>query len=171
MTLIHTALYPEAKPIIEYFELKQIQTQPFKIYKNEKIVLVVAGWGKERTVKNLEMVFSKYKFEKAINIGICGCKEKEINIGSVFSVDNNIEGIMSSSLTTVDEPLDDRSKLDTLLVDMEAEHFKNEALKYVNKEHIYIIKVVSDHLDKAIPKKSFVNMLINDSIEKWSKII
>merc|ERR1712065_63467 len=101
-----------------------------------------------------------YEIEKVINVGICGCKDENVEIGSVFSIGNNVEDIKSATLTTVDEPLDDKNKLETLLVDMEAKYFKEISLKYVDEKEVFIIKIVSDHLNKAIPKKSFVNMLI-----------
>lgn len=167
MTLIHTALYPEAKPIIEYFKLKQFQTQPYKVYKNKDIVLCVSGIGKIKTINCLEDIFMNYSFSKAFNIGIAGCKDETISIGTPFCIENKIDTLEKAGLTTVDQPLDTKDKLNTLLVDMEAEYFKAISLKYLDQDNIYIIKVVSDHLNKAIPKKSFVNMLINDSIGKW----
>lgn len=161
MTLIHTALMCEAQPIIEYFKLKPFQKQPYKIYQNENIILVVSGIGKEKTIGCLDDIIKQYKFNKAINVGIAGCKDKMVEIGSFYKIEDK------TFLTTVDSPLDDLDKLDTLLVDMEAKYFVDIVKSVVSMENIDIFKIVSDHLDKAIPKKSFVTMLIKDNLGKW----
>lgn len=165
MILIHTALYCEANPIIEHLKLKQFQTKPYKIYKNEKIILVISGIGKLNTLNTLEDIFTKYSFSKVFNIGIAGCKDVSIKIGSFF--DCSSEDI----LTTLDEPLEDKAKLSTLLVDMEAKYFKDMAKKNIQKDKAYVFKIVSDHLSTNIPKKSFVSALINDSLDKWIELV
>lgn len=162
MTLIHTALQCEAQPIIEKFKLKQFQKQSYKIYKKDDLLLVISGIGKEKTIASLEDIFSKYKFDKAINIGIAGCKEKSVDIGTFYDLSFN-----PKLLTTVDKPLDNKENLETLLVDMEAKYFRDMSNKYVTQNNIKVYKVVSDYLDKAIPKKSFVSMLIYDTLDKW----
>lgn len=44
-TLIHTALVAEAKPIIGYFGLTCKAKQPYNLYENENIALIVSGIG------------------------------------------------------------------------------------------------------------------------------
>ena len=44
MIFIVTALYHEAKPIIDFFELKKKQTaNKFQIFQDENIVLIISG--------------------------------------------------------------------------------------------------------------------------------
>ncbi len=45
MILVHTALFAEAKPIIEYLKLKFITKKPFIVYKSKNVILVVTGMG------------------------------------------------------------------------------------------------------------------------------
>ena len=171
MTLIHTALFSEARPVIDFLQLKQYDTKPFKIFKNKNVVLIVSGVGGKNTINALELIFSKYKIEKAINIGIAGCKDKNIEIGTLFCTNQNIKNIPYATLTTTHTPVTDYSLLTTALVDMEADYFIKVAKKFLTDDDTYIFKIVSDHLDATIPKKEFVNNLIRNSIEKWYSAI
>ena len=83
-TLIHTALVAEAKPIIGHFKLKCIEKVPFNVYKNDDILLVVSGIGGEKTKSALAYALSLYEPKTAINIGIAGCSDKSVKIGSLF---------------------------------------------------------------------------------------
>jgi nucleoside phosphorylase len=170
--LIHTALFAEAKPIIEHFKLQCIQTKPYKLYAKENIVLVISGMGKEKTALHVEDVFQKYSIDKAINIGIAGCKDKDIQIGSLFCTNHKLDFINYASLTTVEKPLEDKNKLNTTLVDMEAESFMSTCKEFLDIKDIYILKVVSDHLDTTIPKKEFVWEIVQrnlPSLDRFTK--
>lgn len=176
-TLIHTALLSESQSIINFLKLKQnnnIQNLPnytksIKIFSNENIILVVSGMGKNKTIEALNFVFNNFKIKKAINVGIAGCKDKTIDIGTLFCTTNNCDGIKTATITTLKKPLDDKHLLDTTLVDMESEHFYKFCSSKVDE--IYILKVVSDYLDTTIPKKSFVIELIQNSYKLWKKIL
>lgn len=170
-TLIHTALKQEAKPIIEYFKLQCSQTKPYKIYTKENLVLIVGGIGKDKTSLHVKDIFTKYTIDKAINIGIAGCKDRDIEIGSLFCTNHHLDFIETASLTTVDEPLDDDKDLNTNLVDMEAEHFISTCKEFLDIKDIYILKVVSDHLDTTIPKKEFVWKIIEKNLKSISKVV
>ena len=153
----------EAKPLIEYFKFQCIQTKPYKIYQKANIVLVVCGMGKENTL-HVREIFEQYEISKAINIGIAGCKDKNIEIGSLFCTNQKLNFIKHESLTTVNEPLDDEKSLNTTLVDMEAEYFISTCKEFLDIKDIYILKVVSDHLDTTIPKKEFVWKIIEKNL-------
>ena len=170
-TLIHIALKQEAKPIIEYFKLQCIQTKPYKLYKKENIVLIISGMGKEKTSSHVKDILNKYDIEKAINIGIAGCKDKNIKIGSLFCTNQKLNFIDYASLTTVDKPIDDENKLKTTLVDMEAKNFISTCKEFLDIRYIYILKVVSDHLDTTIPKKEFVWKIIEKNLKNISKVV
>jgi len=170
MTLLHVALKHEAKPIIEYFKLQCIQTKPYKIYKKEDIILSVCGMGMENTL-HVKEIFQKYEINKAINIGIAGCKDKNIEIGSLFCTNHKIDFINYADLTTVNEPLDNKKKLKTTLVDMEAEHFISTCKEFLDIKDIYVLKVVSDYLNTTIPKKEFVWKIIEKNLKSISKVV
>ena len=167
--LIHTALYSEAKAIIDALELKQYDTKPFKIFKNNSTILVVSGIGKENTLNALSTVFDKYKILKAINIGTAGCSDKERKVGELFCTNHKLDTIDHMKLNTVNGPQTHLSSLIThhSLYDMEASHFEEFCKKYLDQKNILVFKVISDHLDDKIPKKEFVYKLISSSFEKW----
>lgn len=170
-TLIHTALKHEAKPIIEHYKLQCLQKKPYKIYKKDDILLVISGMGKEKTSLHVKDIFEKYKIKKAINMGIAGCKNSTIDIGSLFTCKQKLENIEYASLTTVDKPLSNREELQTTLVDMEADAFLHVSQQYLQNEDIYILKVVSDYLDTTIPKKEFVWKIIEKNLNNISSIV
>lgn len=168
--LIHTALLPEAQYLINFYKLTQDNAvQNFKLFTNDKIILIVSGIGKENTINALNFIFENYKIKKAFNIGIAGCSDSSIKIGTLFCTNRLLFNINFASITTVDEPLDSDENLETLLVDMEAKYFNEICSK--NIKDIYIFKIVSDHLDLEIPKKSFVIELIKNSLEKWKTFL
>ncbi len=168
--LIHTALFAEAKTIIEFFKLQCLQNKPYKIYAKDDILLVVLGMGKDNTVKIKEL-FENYDIKRAINVGIAGCKDTNVEIGSLFCTNHKLTDIKSASLTTVDKPLSNPKKLDTMLVDMEAKTFLHVSKQYLHAKDIYILKIVSDHLDTTIPKKEFVWKIIEKNLKNISTIV
>jgi len=171
-TLIHTALYPEAKPLIHYFKLIQNKIyEPLKIFENENYILVVAGIGRNQTQAILPFMYETFEIDKTINIGIAGCKDKSIKLGSLFCVNQILNDIPTTTITTVDTPLEDSSLLETTLVDMESDCFLEISKKYLPQKDIYVFKVVSDYLSKNIPDKSFVYNSIKKSIAKWEIVI
>lgn len=170
-TLLHVALKQEAKPIIEYFKLQCIQTKPSKIYTKDNIVLLISGMGGEKTSLHVKDIFKKYDIDKALNIGIAGCKSRDIEIGSLFCVSHKLDFIKTASLATVDEPLEDEKNLKETLVDMEAAYFISTCKEFLDIKDIYILKVVSDHLNTKIPKKEFVWKIIEKNLQNISKVV
>jgi len=161
MVLIHTALFAEAKPIIEYFKLKFITKKPYRVYKNRDIILIVTGIGKK--TYQLKEILEKNKIDKAINIGIAGCRDGNIEIGTLFIINRKLKNIPHTSLTTTTKPINNQNNIQTTLVDMEAKYFL-EITKDI--KDIYIFKIVSDHLNIKIPNKRFVWGIIERNLDK-----
>lgn len=175
-TLIYCALLPEAQSIINFLKLKQDNTitnlpKGNKLFTNEdkKYLLIVSGIGKENCEKSLDFIFENYKIDKAINIGIVGCSDSKIKIGTLFCTNRLLPNINFAPISTVDEALESDENLQTLLVDMEAKYFIEKSKEYL--KDIYCFKVVSDYLDLEIPKKSFVIELIQKSLPIWKKYL
>jgi nucleoside phosphorylase len=149
---------------------------------NDDVVLVLCGIGKEEAYNATSFMLKHIDIKRTFNIGICGCKDINTPIGTLFSIekvieqtpsiDNKIfihifETISSSSatITTVDEPLDDKRLLKTKLVDMELSGFVRACVDSdISKYNIHSFKVVSDHLSTKIPKAKFVSELIRQNI-------
>lgn len=171
-TFIHCALLCEAQPIINFLKLQQnksVQNLPIgnKLFsdENQDYILIVSGIGKENTIKSLDFIYKNYKIKKAINIGIAGCSDSSIKIGTLFCTNKLLTNINFANITTVDEPLESDENLETLLVDMEAKYFIEKSKEHCDE--IFCFKVVSDYLDTQIPKKSFVIEIIENCKTKW----
>ncbi len=169
-TLIHTALFCEAKPIIEHFKMQCLQTKPYRIYHKNDMLLMVSGMGSEKAL-HIEDIFEINHIKQAINVGIAGCKDKDVAIGSLFCTNHRLEDMCYATLSCVDEPLYDKEQLSSMLVDMESKSFLHVSKQYLNDENIFVFKVVSDYLDKTIPSKEFVENLIKNTIKSWEKYI
>jgi nucleoside phosphorylase len=163
-TLIHTALIYEARPLIQTLKLRQNTLLP-TIYENDMYILVVSGIGKNNTTESLETLFKKQAFKRAVNIGIAGCKEKEIPIGTLFCTNQQLKTVPNATISCVTEPLDAKSSLSSLLVDMESDAFLEVCTKYLPQNECFVFKVVSDYCNSDIPKKSFVIDLIQKQIK------
>ncbi len=171
-TFIHTALLCEAQSLINFLKLKQdttIENLPKgnKLFVDEdnKYILIVSGIGKENTLKSMDFIYQNYEIQKAINIGIAGCCDSSIKIGTFFCINRLLPNINFAPITTVDEPLESDEELQSILVDMEAKYFLEKSKEYTKE--VYSFKIVSDYLDATIPKKSFVIELIEKNKEKW----
>ncbi len=168
--LIHTAFKHEAKPIIEFFKLQCIETKPCKLYLGGDIVLIVSGMGSKNTL-HVKSVYERYSIEKALNVGIAGCKDRSKEIGSLFTCVQEISGIEFASLSSVDEPLCSDEGLKSTLVDMEAETFVKVSREFLHIDDIYVLKIVSDYLDITIPKKEFVWKIIEKNLRSISEVV
>ena len=175
-TLIYTALLQEAQSIINFLKLKQdnsVQNLPkgnkLFIDVNNEYILIVSGIGKKNCEKSLWFIYENYEITRAINIGISGCSDASIKIGTLFCTNRLLPNINFASITTFEKPLESDENLETLLVDMEARYFQNISKKYCNE--IYIFKIVSDYLEIEIPKKDFVIKLIQDCLPKLKRYL
>lgn len=175
-TFIHTALLPEAQPLINFLKLKQdnsVQDLPTnsKLFKDEddKYLLIASGMGKENCLNSLSYIYENFQISKAINIGIAGCSDSSIKVGTLFCTNRLLPNINFAPITTVDKPLESDENLETLLVDMEAKYFLEASKEYCSD--IYCFKVVSDYLEVQIPKKSFVIELIEKNRPLWKNYL
>jgi len=173
-TLIHTALPCEAQAVINHLNLKQddsVQNLPqnCKLYSNENIIVLISGSGKNNTLEALNFIFENFEINKAINIGVAGCSDSSVKIGTLLCTNRFMLGINLAPITTVDAPLQSDEDLDTLLVDMEAKYFLEVAKQHT--QDVTVLKVVSDYLDIETPKEAFVTELIQNSLPKWESIL
>ncbi len=163
MTLIYTALLCEAMPIVQKIKLQKIAKN---LYQNKSVVLLVGGIGEKNTKKSLQDFFNTHEVKFAINIGIAGCKDKNIKIGELFCINKSFKNIPMTTITSVQKPT---KHINTTLADMEAKFFIHECKQ--RKIEYLVFKIVSDYLDEAIPKKEFVSSLIQKSLDKWIHLV
>lgn len=158
MILIHTALLCEAQSFIEYYKLKKINN---KLYQNDKLIVLISGIGKENTLLMLEDMFSNYSITKALNIGIAGCNNIKIEIGTLFCTNRCLENIKKLPLITHDKITTNSQETNPTLYDMEAKYFLSICSLYLKEEAIFIFKIVSDHLSSTKLPKDYIKSLIS----------
>ena len=169
MTLIHTALLCEAQTFIEEYKLKKVNS---KIYKNDNLIVLISGIGKENIMSSLDYMFLNYNIDKAFNIGIAGVNNISINIGDIFCTNHKLTDIKYLDLITVDKAQTNLNTNDnTVLYDMEAKYFEKIALSYLNKGNIFIFKIVSDHVNSEILKKDYIKLLIIKNLKVLKEYI
>lgn len=85
MIYLATALYCEAKPLIETYQLKKDVTQKmFQIFRNESISLIITKSGKVNAAIAINELFHHIpptRNDVFVNVGIAGCANKDYAIG------------------------------------------------------------------------------------------
>lgn len=168
--LIHTTSLNEAQPIVNFFNLKEL-TNPHKntIYSNDNLILIVSGVSKEKILESLNYIFKNFQISKAFDLSIASCSDGSIALGTLFCTNRFISGLNFANVTTIEKALETDENLDTLLVDKQAEFFKQTCKE--NIQDFYILKIVSDYFDEIEPSEEKIFQLINDSILKWKNLI
>lgn len=182
------AVYNEALPIIEYYNLKLTNdnTCTNKIYKNKdnNIWLILSGIGIKKAVKAVNSLYeiSNPNHDSLwINIGIAG--HESFNPGQLYEIKkviyikNNKNFYYSNSLLSCFEmheccSVDHQEKVfkDNYIYDMESYGFIKAAEKNCLRENICILKIISDNA-KSEPNsyKSFAYKYIKKNIEIINK--
>ncbi|NLC28215.1 MAG: hypothetical protein GX780_05520 [Campylobacteraceae bacterium] len=162
-TLIHVALPVEAKALRKYLQMKPLGRN---LYTKDKILLAISGMGDELTFKTLKPLFEQFLITKALNFGMAGCQDKNIPIGTLCCSTHKLEDVFHATISSVTKPLKNLETLETTLVDMESKAFKSCCDLFIDKEKIYIFKVVSDYGTDKIPTKEFVGAILTPHIKK-----
>ena len=158
-----TALSCEAQPIVEYLKLKKIEKN---LFGDGKFFVFVGGVG-SKIGQNLAQLLDKIIFDRIINFGVAGTNDKSVQIGELFCVNHEINGIKSAILQTVSEPkITENLDRDLRLFDMEGEYFLQTAMKYIENQNIFVFKIISDHLQNERLEKKFISDLIKSKIKK-----
>lgn len=163
MLYFHVALPSEARPLIDFYQLRQYSSPiPYRIYRSDKVCLVISGQGKIATaaaISATSIQFQKYP-GPWINIGIAG--HSSAAIGEIFLVNKAIEHstnatyypsmpfeipIHGSSIITCDQPNSTYSE--DCLYDMESSAFLHVGQQYVPAELAHSIKIVSDNTNNS----------------------
>ncbi len=162
--LVHVALFSEARPIIDYFDLKQHETKPFKIFRSRSTLLIVSGVGEANTLAALKHVYSRYRFRKAVNVGLAGCSNHRVSLGSLYRCFGAMDEVPFLPLSTHNEPVTGFSGNHVSLVDMEGEYFLDYVRQFHSADSIWILKVVSDYLSDRIPDRNSISTMIKNTL-------
>ncbi|MBN2801652.1 MAG: hypothetical protein JXR91_01020 [Deltaproteobacteria bacterium] len=180
--LIHVALFHEAKPLIKNLGLKQYDTSPYRVFKSEKIDLIVSGLGGENTALALKWILNKESYDCCLNFGTAACSDDSIKIGTpafVSKIFFENRTVFTSNLQLSDKnnicimPLETVTKPKTrwengtsdLLADMEGAFFVKSLSVIDDKNIIVLIKVISDYGSDKILSKDQLQTIIVSSLE------
>lgn len=185
--LLHTALQPEAKPLIAAGRLKKVSLHgSFELFSNAQIHLVVSGAGSIRSTAALAAIstrlFPETRNFHIINIGIAGASNS-LNVGQLCSVIKCIDRITAHEyfpdlilqqpgieriLETHAFPVRDESQIidPTHIVDMEGSAAFETGRMFASSSRVQSFKVVSDHFTQPLPNKQYICDLIESVTEE-----
>lgn len=186
MIYICTALYLEAKPFIEKYNLKKdTKHEKFQIFENNYIKLIITGSGKVKAAIALSYLLSNIKINPKdifINFGTCGCNNKNYPKGSLFLCNKIIDfetkktyfpdllyknNFLEESIETHSIIINNSINLNGPLFDMESSGIYQCASLFFKLDKIFFIKCISDYLsDSSTASLVEISTNINLNIEK-----
>lgn len=189
MVYICVSMYVEAKPIIDYYNLKKdVDERYYQVFKSDNMRLIITGVGKINCAAATSHLLAKTPPDDGdivVNIGICGAKDgfqmgtpylinkiKDASTGRDYYPDILLKhDFKECSIETFDKPLFNQDLLEEDLCDMESSGFYVSASKYVEEHRIFLIKVVSDRVGIDTVSKDDVLKLIQNNVEKINAFI
>jgi len=195
MIYISTALYCEAQPFIQHYNLKKdVVESKFQIFRNDTIILVITKTGSINAAIGVTYLCSGHIPESSdlfINIGICAAKKNDISVGTIFLCNKIIEQVTNRSYypdmlfahpflesSIISSPniindirkdiyADENAGMDNeLLIDMEAAGAYQGASIFFQPHQLIFLKVVSDYGTGEKVTPEKVTNLIRCNIEK-----
>lgn len=187
MLYVFTAMYCEAKSIIDKLNLKKDNSiKKFQVFKKDNVVLTITGIGNVYAFSATSYIAGKFnisEYDTFINIGICGTVNKNVSRGDLI-IGNKVidslsrkcfypdmikshdflEGSIESFIKVVNEK--ELKNVKGEYIDMEAAFFFQAANIFLPPHKIYCIKVVSDYLDGEFLTKDKVFELISYNVDK-----
>jgi hypothetical protein len=168
MILITTALMIEAQPLKAALNLSLVGGQPFPVFKNEEVILIVTGTGSHRAAAATGWALGRYQAIKiALNVGFAGALEEVAELHQWYGIhsirDKNTDRLLvpdrlwdlqfpEKALLTVGKPVTGLIAWDGL-VDMEGSGFYEAARQVLSPDKIYLLKWISDYLTGKIDVK------------------
>jgi len=189
MVYISVSMYVEAKPIIDYYNLKKdVDERFYQIFKSDNMRLIITGVGKVNCAAATSYLLAKTPpndGDIVVNIGICGAKDgfqigtphlinkiKDASTGKDYYTDVLLKhDFKECSIETFDKPILSPELLEEDLCDMESSGFYISASKYIEQHRIFLIKVVSDRVGIDTVSKEDVLEFIQGNIEKIDAFI
>ncbi|MCH9634204.1 MAG: hypothetical protein S4CHLAM7_09490 [Chlamydiae bacterium] len=181
------ALLSEARPLINHYQLKQTEKEPYSIYENDQMRLVLSGIGKLNAacaVTSLIHLRPITQDECWLNIGLAGhpsyplgsaclvSKVSDWTLRRVFYPAFTFEAPGNRApLISLDQP--SQNYLEDTLYDMEAFGYYFAAIKYVLSEKIHSYKIISDNKKNPFHQitKEKTEHYITNHIEPIDKLI
>ena len=170
MIFIVVATKYEAKPLIDIFKLSFCNdARGFKLYQNNNIKLIISGVGKINcAIASTYLLQNSNKNDLIFNIGICAGKRvgEFCDIGKVIDKESKKEFVLDDTKKTIFSSNSPSYEDNLSYCDMESSGFVMASLKFLPKENIKIIKIVSDTFKPQIFTKKFIYDLILQNKDK-----
>lgn len=182
MISIFTALYSEAKPIIEYLGLKSQQDiNRFQLFSNESVNLLITGTGSINAaigVASLCSVHTPNSGDILVNIGICGTKNLNLKKGTLIFCNKIIDlstyktyypdmlfkhAFIEGTVTTspvISTRGKDEEHSGIVVTDMEASGIFHAGALFYQPHQMFFFKTVSDYEDgKQISREQVTHLI------------
>lgn len=194
MIYILTALYIEAKPIIEKYNLKKEETNlKFQVFSNEKFRLIISGLGRIKASIALSQLLSNIIIKEndfLINLGFCASTDKNDNLLDVVII-NKISNAYSKQnfypemlykhnflegrLICFDEIQKvyyfEENSDKKIYIDMESVGFFEAANFFFKRDKIIVLKIISDILSKKSEERKVAEIKDMEKLsEEYNKI-
>lgn len=173
-------MFFEAESYIKAFCLKKHKKITYAdVFENDKITLIVSGVGGLNSAINLVRFFSDktiFQNDMYINIGVCGCTETAVKIGTVFLI-NKIKSsytgrcfypdiiykhsFKEASLETFAKP-SAKNNDKFILSDMEAAELFVCVSQFFKLHQIAFLKIVSDYNNPKNVTREFINKITDN---------
>jgi adenosylhomocysteine nucleosidase len=160
----------EAHPFVEKLLLKEYEKNPFEVYGNENIVLIISGIGKANAAMSCAYLVLRYAPDCVCNLGAAGANDRSIPLKAMCQISkiiepdrpvlgsgifhehipNLLEGFPFASLATQDKPAVTSAEREQLalkaqLTDMEGASAVQTCRQFGTD--CYVFKFVSDTPD------------------------
>lgn len=179
---IVVAFMAEAKPLIDYYQLKKDLSAPLPLFTNGTMALVVSGKGKVKSGAATGFIAARSQRGAALlNFGIAG--HGSFDIGSVVTAHEIIDqetkktyfptrlfSFESSSFMCVQKPSLEYSSYG---IDMESSGFFESASLFTTHDLIQVIKLISDNTHNPFDQMDFnaIPFLITQKLPQLNQMI
>jgi len=186
MKLLVSALFPEARPLVRRLALKKRALgRGLELHMGGETALLVTGVGKVPAAVRVARALQLPELEgvdRVVNVGICGCSDTSVALGTVFLA-NKIEeaatgrsffpdmlvrhSFTEAALVTVERPKTDGAgePEEPMLYDMEAAGIFQAAAEFVTADRLHFIKIISDHLEGGQFSKEWIEALVEEAAD------
>lgn len=187
MVYFLTALYYEAKDIIEHYKMKRVmKITKFQVFKGKNELLIISGTSGLKAAVATTYLLDHFEYDEndiLVNIGICGAAKKGVFKGEIFLCNKLIdniskkafypdmlfkhpfsEGTLESFSEVESCDIDDNIEAD--IVDQEGAFVYETASMFLKPQNIHIIKIVSDILNPDFATPQSIDQLVKDKMPR-----
>ena len=158
--LIVVATKHEAKPLIDILNLEFAnKKESFKTYQNQNIKLIISGIGKINSAIATTFLLQQTDAKCEIfNIGIAAGLNKQslYEVGEVVDKEIGKKFVLGDGIKLICSDFACTDMKNSLIADMEASGFLMAAFRFLSKENIKIIKLISDVFEPKMFDKKYI---------------